>query len=183
MLPPAALALVLALLQPAPTPQPIPTPPAPASATPVVSPTPLPTPIATTTPIPPTPAPTATPVPTPTPQPTATPPHFGYVVDPSPGPSGSPQIVEVSINDHTLHAGGMLLVKVTTSADVTSLFARTMGHQIGIPLIAPGIFAGQTQLPDQIPFFLLNRTYPVDFVATTADGRTTTASLPIRLER
>jgi hypothetical protein len=175
MLPPAALALVLALFQPAPTPQPIPTPPVPASPAPAVSPTPLPTPLATTTPIPPTP--------TPTPQPTQTPPHFGYVVDPSPGPAGSPQIVEVSINDRTLHAGGMLLVKVTTSTDVTSLFARTMGHQIGIPLIAPGVFAGQTQLPDQIPFFLLNRTYPVDFVATTADGRTTTASLPITLQR
>lgn len=151
----------------------------PASATPVVSPTPLPTPIATTTPIPPTPPP----APTPTPLPTATPPHFGYVVDPSPGPSGLPQIVEVSINDRTLHAGGMVLIKVTTSADVTSLFARTMGHQIGIPLIAPGVFAGQTQLPDQIPFFLLNRTYPIDFVATTSDGRTTTTSLPITLQR
>jgi hypothetical protein len=132
------------------------------------SPQPLPTPSTAA------PAPTTAPTPAPSP--------FAYVIDPSPMPSGSPQIVEVSINDRTLHAGGMLLVKVTTSLDVTVLFARTMGHQIGIPLISPGIFAGQTQLPLAIPSMFLNRTYSVDFVGTTADGRTAIVTLPIRLE-
>ncbi|HTW83850.1 MAG TPA: hypothetical protein VMD91_07275 [Candidatus Sulfotelmatobacter sp.] len=162
------LPLLIALAQPAPTPQPVPTAPVPSVQTPSPVPVPSPSPVAT---------------PTPTPAPSPTPVLFGYVVDPSPAPSGAPQIVEVSLNDKVLHAGGMLLVKVTTSADVTTLFARTMGHQIGIPLISPGIFAGQTQLPDQIPFFFLNRTYAIDFVGTTADGRSTTASLPVRLER
>jgi hypothetical protein len=167
-----ALPVLLALLQPAPSPQPLPTPivpsspPAPATA----APTPAPTPVATQTPAIPSPSPSPSPL-------------FAYVVDPSPAPSGAPQIVEISLNDRVLHAGGMLLVKVTTSADITTLFARAMGHQIGIPLIQSGIFAGQTQLPSGIPGFLLGREYTVDFVGTTADGRTTTASLPIRLER
>lgn len=77
----------------------------------------------------------------------------------------------------------MLLVRVTTSSDVTAVVARTMGREIGIPQGAPGYFAGQEQLPNDIPFFLLNRTYQIDFVASTADGRRTTFSVPLRLER
>ena len=166
MLPLPILALFLAI-QSAPSPQPLPTPSV-ATPAPTASPAPAPSPVATPTPAgaPPTPSPS---------------PLFAYIVDPSPVPSGSPQIVEVSLNDRTLHAGGMLLVKVTTSLDITALFARTMGHQIGIPLISPGIFAGQTQLPQAIPSFFLNRTYSVDFVGTTADGRTAIVTLPLRL--
>jgi hypothetical protein len=168
MFPLPVLALLLAI-QSAPSPQPLPTP-STATPAPATAPSPAPSPVATT-------SPAAAPSPTASPSPL-----FAYVIDPSPMPSGSPQIVEVSINDRTLHAGGMLLVKVTTSADVTVLFARTMGHQIGIPFISPGVFAGQTQLPQAIPAYFLNRTYSVDFVGTTADGRTATVTLPIRLE-
>jgi hypothetical protein len=166
-----ALPLIVALFQPAPSPQPIPTPPAPPPATSA------PTPVATTTPVPPSPTPA------PTPQSSASPNPFAYVVDPTPGPSGRPQIIEIALNDRVLHMGGILLVKVTTSADVTTMVARTMGRQIAIPQGAPGYFAGQQQLPGSIPFFLLNRTYQIEFVATTADGRTTVYALPMRLER
>jgi hypothetical protein len=162
-----ALPLLVALMQTSPAPQP---PPAPA---PTAAPTAAPSPIATTTPVPPSP----------TPQPSATPSAFTYVVDPTPGPSGAPRIIEIALNDRVLHKGGMLLVKVTTSPDVTAVVARTMGHEIVIPQGAPGYFAGQQQLPDGIPFFMLNRTYQVEFVATTADGRNTIFALPLRLER
>jgi hypothetical protein len=162
-----ALPLLVALMQTSPAPQP---PPAPA---PTAAPTAAPSPIATTTPVPPSP----------TPQPSATPSAFTYVVDPTPGPSGAPRIFESALNDRVLHKGGMLLVKVTTSPDVTAVVARTMGHEIVIPQGAPGYFAGQQQLPDGIPFFMLNRTYQVEFVATTADGRNTIFALPLRLER
>ena len=162
-----ALPLLVALMQTSPAPQP---PPAPA---PTAAPTAAPSPIATTTPVPPSP----------TPQPSATPSAFTYVVDPTPGPSGAPRIIEIALNDRVLHKGGMLLVKVTTSPDVTAVVARTMGHEIAIPQGAPGYFAGQQQLPDGIPFFMLNRTYQVEFVATTADGRNTVFALPLRLER
>jgi hypothetical protein len=165
-----ALPLIVALFQPAPSPQPIPTPPMPQPSA-----TAAPTPVATTTPVPPSP--------TPTPQASASPNPFAYVVAPSPGPSGGPQIIEIALNDRVQHMGGMLLVKVTTSSDVTGVVARSMGRQIAIPQGAPGYFAGQEQLPSGIPFFMLNRTYQIEFVATTADGRSTIFALPLRLER
>jgi hypothetical protein len=172
-----ALPLLVALVQPAPSPQPNPAPPLSSPAPQGVQPgaTPAPSPGATTTPIPPavSPAPNASPTPNP----------FTYVVAPQPGPTGAPRILEIALNDRVLHKGGMLLVRVTTSTDVTTLVARTLGHEIGIPQGAPGYFAGQQQLPTGIPFFLLGRDYQVEFVATTADGRTATYSIPIRLDR
>ena len=173
-----ALPLIVALAPSAPAPQPNAPPPTPP---PVVTPAPLPT--STTTPAPPTPTPTPSVVPTPTPSPTASPILFNYIVAPTPGPSGAPQIVEIALNDRVMHKGGWLLVRVTTSLDVTAVFARAMGHDIGIPQGAPGYFAGQQQLPNGIPFFFLNRTYWVEFIASTADGRSASFSLPLRLER
>ncbi len=162
-----ALPLLLALAAPAPSPMPLPGPAAPATQTPA------PQPASTTTPAPPTP----------TPQPSATPSLFNYIVAPAPGPSGAPQIVEIALNDRVIHKGGLLLVRVTTSADVTAVIARTMGHEIIVPQGAPGYFAGQEQMPSGIPFFLLNRTYQIEFVASTADGRSAAFTMPIRLER
>ncbi len=146
------------------------------AATPSPAPTAAPTPVATSSP---QPAPTASPAPAQSP----TPSPFGYVVSPAPAQTGSPRIVEIALNDRVLHAGGMLLVRVMTSPDVTGVIARTWDHAITIPQGSPGYFAGQTQLPAGIPFFLLNRTYQIDFVASTADGRTVTYTLPVRLER
>ena len=193
-----ALPLLVALASPSPVPQPLPAPVTPAPVA-TALPTP-PVPIATTTPTPPAlpspipspspnpiPSPSPSPVPTmspsPAPSPSASASPFAYIVDPEPGPSGAPRIMEIALNDRILHRGGMLLVKVTTSADVTTLIARAMGHEIGIPLMAPGIFAGQQQLPDGIPSFLLNRNYQVEFVASTVDGRSASFSVQIRLER
>ncbi len=172
-----ALPLLLALASPAPAPQPSPVaPPAPPLVT-----TPAPSPAATTTPAPPSPSPS--PQASPSPQPSSSPALFNYVIAPSPGPAGAPRIVEIAINDRVLHRGGMVLVRVTTSPDVTGVIARTMGHEIAIPQGAPGYFAGQEQLPAGIPFFMLNRVYQIEFVATTSDGRSTTYSLPVRLDR
>jgi len=166
-----ATPLLVALLAPAPSPVPLPSPgpAAPAAASPALVPS------ATTTPVPPTP--------TPSPQPSGSPNPFAYVVDPTPGPSGAPRIVEIALNDRVLHKGGPLLVRVMTSPDVTTVVARTMGRELGIPQGGPGYFSGQDQLPSAIPFFLLNRTYQIEFVASTADGRSTSYTLPIRLER
>ena len=172
-----ALPLLLAALGqvPQPQPQPQPVPPTPPPLT-----SPVPSPVATTSPIP---AGTATPLPPMTPSPVPSPTLFGYVVDPPLDANATPRIVEIAINDRTLHQGQILLVKITTSTDVTALIARTMGHQIGIPIMSPGVFAGQQQLPSGIPNFLLNRNYEIEFVATTADGKTTVFAIPLRLER
>lgn len=170
-----AVPLLLAALFQAPQPQPQPQP-VPPTPPPLVTPSPVPTPVTT-------PTPPAASTPSPSPSASATPPLFGYVVDPPAEPSGSPRIVEIALNDRTLHQGQMLLVKITTSPDVTSMYARTLGHQIAIPFMSPGIFAGQQQLPNAIPGFLLNRSYQIEFVATTADGKSTIVALPLRLER
>ncbi len=170
-----AIPLVVALFQAAPQPQPNAPPPAPPPAL-----TPAPAPTATTTPAPP--APTLTPAPTPTPP--ATPNPFQYVVPiPLPAPNVAPRITEIAANDRILHKGGLLLVRITTSQDVTRVIARTWNHEIGIPQISPGVFSGQETLPSNIPFFMLNRTYQIEIVATTADGRSASYTVPVRLER
>ena len=162
----ALYALPVLLAVAAPAGQAPPTPP------PLVSPSPLPS-------TGPTPVPTASPGPaaSPTPNP------FGYVVNPSPPPAGAPRIITIALNDKVLHPGGVLLVQVTTSPEVTKMTVRTMGHEIGVPLESAGVFSGQTQIPGGVPSFLLNRTYQVDFIGTTADGKTVTATLPVRFER
>ncbi|HEX3463901.1 MAG TPA: hypothetical protein VHS78_07640 [Candidatus Elarobacter sp.] len=164
-----AVPLLVALAAPAPSPLPQPGP----TAAPAAPASPAPSPAATTTPVPPSPSP----------QPSTSPNPFSYVVDPTPGPSGAPRIVQIALNDRVLHKGGPLVVRVTTSADVTTVVARTMGREIGIPQGGPGYFSGQDQLPSSIPFFLLNRTYQIEFVASTGDGRTTSYTVPVRLER
>lgn len=164
-----AVPLLLAFAQPAPQPQPNAPPPTPP---PVATPAPQPT--ATTTPVPPTPSP----------QPSGTPNPFTYVVTPpAPAAPNAPRIVEIAANDRVLHQGGMLLVRITTSPDVARVTARTWNREIGIPQISPGVFSGQEQLPGNVPFFLLNRTYQIEVVATTADGRSTSFTVPVRLER
>ena len=176
-----AIPLLVALAaQPAPQPQPNAPPPTPPASTSA------PVPTATTTPVPPTPTPQA-PTPTPTPQPptpSPAPNPFAYVVPvPPPAGNGSPRIAEIAANDRVLHKGGLLLVRITTSPDVTHVIARTWNHEIGIPQISPGVFSGQETLPSNIPFFMLNRTYQIEIVATTADGRSASYTVPVRLER
>jgi hypothetical protein len=176
-----ALPLLVAVLgqsEPASTLPAPPTPPPLVSPSPSPGPTPSPTP---TTPPTPVPAASTSPSPTPSPSPSGTP-LFGYVVDP-PASTGQPRIVEIAINDRIIHRGGMLMVKITTSPDVKAMIARTWGREIGIPVMGPGVFAGQQQLPTGIPFMLLDRTYDIEFVGTTADGRTVSFTLPLRLER
>jgi hypothetical protein len=166
--------LLVALAQPAPQPQPNGPPPTPPPVS-TPSPAPAPTPAASTTPLPPTPSPTT--------QPSSTPNPFTYIVEPPPPVGNVPRIVEIAANDRVLHKGGMLLVRITTSPDVTHVLARTMGREIGIPQMSPGVFSGQEQLPSGIPFFMLNRTYQIEIVATTADGRSASFTVPVRLER
>jgi len=188
---PLAVALLLQPASPAPTPNPVPPTP-PALVTPAPPPTPAPAPSGAPQPAPsgaPQPSPAGSPQPIPSgapspgavASPAANP--FRYVVAPPDPPAASPRIVEIALNDKTLHQGGSLLVRITTSPDVTAVVARTLGREIGIPQSSPGVFAGMQQLPTGIPFFLLNRTYQVDFVASTADGRSASYTLPIRLER
>jgi hypothetical protein len=170
----AGTALVIVLLasvyplvsaaQPAPAPSPEP---APATASPA------------TPPAPPTAAPIPTPAPTATP--TASPYHF-VTTPPSPAP-GQPAILEIDMLESTLHAGAPYSVRVKTSLDVTAINVSAMGSTYGMQAAGPGLFASDGQVPGGIPFFMLNRSYTVTVTAVTADGRTASIPINLRLEK
>ena len=107
----------------------------------------------------------------PTPAPQAT---------PYPGPD-APEIREIDLGDQTLVTPGELRVRVVTSRDVVSVTARTLGREIGIPRQDVGLFALSGMVP-QVPAFLADRTYDVDFVAAVRDGRTAVVTLPLALK-
>jgi len=138
--------------------------------------TPQPAPTATLTPQPTTaPSPVLSPAPNP----------YTYVITPAPNtpaPGDGPQILEVALNDRTIHSGGPLLARIRTSPNVVGVEARALGRFIAIPQASPGIFALQYQMPG-IPWFMLGRNYDVVIAAATADGRQTTLTVPMTIAR
>ena len=113
--------------------------------------------------------------------PTASPYH--YVVVPPPPAPGMPAILEIDMLEQTIHAGAPYSVRVRTSPDVTAINVSSMGQTYGMQAAAPGLFATDGQVPSGIPFFLLNRSYGVTVTALTADRRSTTVTVDLRLER
>jgi len=181
-------------LIPAPTPQALPQPTWSPQTSPPGTP-PSPTPAAAQTgspsaaaPVSAAPAarPPALPTPAPTPAPTPTPNPFGYIITPTPVPVSSPDgphILEVELNDRRIRAGGPLLVRVITSANVVGVEARALGRFIPIPQSSPGLFNLEYVMPGSIPFWWLNRSYDIVIAAATADGRQTSVSFPMLLTR
>ena len=151
-----------------------------AAPPPAAPPSPVPPPATPPTPVPP---PTAPP---PVAAPSATANPFGYIINPTAvaatTPDG-PHIIQVEINDRRIHAGGPLIVRVITSANVVGVEARALGHFIPIPQTSPGLFALAYTMPGGIPFWLLNRSYDIVIAAATADGRQTSVSFPMLLMR
>jgi len=181
------MALALGCAAPAvaqPTPSPAPSPAPSAAPTPLPSAPPAPAPqtpaAATSAPAVPTAAPTAIPAP-PTPA-------YNFVYRATPAPvsaappaPNAPQINEIDLSDATIVTPGAIHVRVLTSNAVTSVVAQTFGRSIAIPQKASGIFALDANI-SAVPAFLKGRSYPIDFVATVADGRTANVSLPLVLK-
>jgi len=171
--------VIVALLVSAPQNPPPGGPPAPQpspQATPATPPVPSPPPT------PPPPSATTTPVPVPSPS--ATPSPFAYVMNyapPDPATSG-PVITQVALNDRTIHAGGPLMIQVTTSANVVGVEARCFGRFLAIPQIGPGLFALNYTLPTGIPSYLF-RTFDIVIAAATPDGQQTTKNFTLTLAR
>ncbi len=94
-----------------------------------------------------------------------------------------PAILEIDMLDSVLHPGGSYSVRVKTSLDVTTILVSTMGQTYGMQAAGPGLFATDGQVPPGVPFFLLNRAYALSVTAQTADKRSTTITLSLRLER
>jgi hypothetical protein len=132
-------------------------------------------------------APPATAIPpTPLPTPVPTPYPFSYIINPTPVPASTPDgphILQVELNDRRIRAGGPLLVRVITSANVVGVEARALGRFIPIPQSSPGLFALAYMMPGGIPFWWLNRSYNIVIAAATADGRQTSVSFPMLLTR
>jgi hypothetical protein len=124
--------------------------------------------------------------PAPIPAPVVTANPFGYIINPPPVPAtlpDGPHILQVDLNDRRIRAGGPLLVRVFTSANVVGVEARALGRFIPIPQSSPGLFALAYTMPLGIPFWLLNRNYDIVIAAATADGRQTSVSFPMLLTR
>lgn len=86
------------------------------------------------------------------------------------------------MNERELSAPGPLSVRVITNIYVNGVWARVAGRERGIPPTHAGLFEASDQLPS-MPFFLKGKTYTVDFVAKTIDGRETIVSVPIFIRR
>jgi hypothetical protein len=172
----AAAAVAPGLAQPVPAPSPEPAPVAPAA-----TPSPIPVP-PTAAPLP-NPNPSATPAPAPSPTASASASPYHYVVNPPAPAPGMPVIREIDMLDQVLHAGGTYSVRVYTSTDVTAINVTAMGQTYGMQAAGPGLFASDGTVPGFVPFFMLGRAYTVTVTAMTADGKSTSFPLPLRLER
>jgi hypothetical protein len=111
---------------------------------------------------------------------------FVYRASPQPVPPADvPVIAEIDLNATEITPPGPLHVRVLTSIAVVSVTAQTsmafMTRGIPIPKAQPGLFLFDGYVPD-VPFFLRNHTFNVDFIATAANGRTTDVVLPMRLD-
>lgn len=115
-------------------------------------------------------------------------PVFHFVFTPSPAPentpfqrAGAPEIREIDLSDAVLAAPGDLHVRVLTSSNVVSVTATTMGHDLDIPALSPGIFRLDAWIPE-VPQVMRNRNFDVQFVAAGPDGRTANVTLPLALK-
>jgi hypothetical protein len=132
---------------------------------------------------------TETPIATsaPTTAPSATPAYrFIYRATPSPdttpfpGPN-APEINEIDLSDSTLVPPANIYGRILTSISVVRVTAQTMGADLNIPQISPGVFGLSASVPD-VPSYLRNRSFDVTFVATVADGRVASVTIPLTIK-
>jgi hypothetical protein len=108
---------------------------------------------------------------------------YHFVVTPPAPSAGQPGILEIDMLEQTIHEGAPYSVRVKTTPDVTTIAVSAMGRTYTMQSAAPGLYATDGQVPDGIPFFLLNRSYDINVTAQTADGRATSITVSVRLEK
>lgn len=108
--------------------------------------------------------------------------QYAYVTVPAASPAPAPRILEVDLSAQRYRAPAVVDVQVKTSPDVSSVIVRLLGREASLPRVGAGLFSARRALPD-VPFFLKGRTYSVQFVAATDDGRTASAAVNVYLER
>ncbi len=92
--------------------------------------------------------------------------------------AGEPTIYAVYMNDKKLHSLGQINIKVATSHDVVRVVSRSNGREGILPLVAPGDFEATSTLP-KIPFIAAGMTVEIEFIATTATGRSAIVRVPV----
>ncbi len=124
---------------------------------------------------------TAIPAPVGTAAQTATPLAYKYRFVPrNGGRAGGPTIYAVYMNDKKLRSLGPINIKVSTTPDVVKVVSRSNGREGIVPLITPGNFEATSTLP-KIPFIAAGMTLEIEFIATTATGRTAIVRVPVLL--
>jgi len=98
----------------------------------------------------------------------------------TPVPRDGPEIKEIDLSDSVVVSPGDLHVRVLTSRSVVRVIAEAMGNDLTIPLQTPGVFIFDGYVPNA-PAFMRDRSFDVSFIATAADGRSATVTLPLTL--
>jgi hypothetical protein len=167
-------------------PSPGPTPETTATPTIAVTPIPIPTPFVAT------PSPSASPVTSPSPaaSPSAAPtglnlPPLKYHITPTPQPSAapeSPQILAIDISDQTVYSGKVMAIRVTTNDVVSKVTISSNGHSGQMTQVAPGRFESSGTIP-KLPPLMGGLNVNLVFAATTADGRSASVKVPLKVKR
>jgi hypothetical protein len=105
-----------------------------------------------------------------------------YLITPAPPAAGQPGILQIAMSDHIARSGAPYLLVVNTTPDVTGVTIEAYGVRFALFPAGPGRFGVTGEIP-AIPWIIANRTITVRFVATTADGRSSTASVDARIGR
>ncbi|GAC1500604.1 MAG: hypothetical protein NVS1B2_25280 [Vulcanimicrobiaceae bacterium] len=94
--------------------------------------------------------------------------------------AATPQIYAVYLNEKQLRSLGPIRIKVETTPNVVKVTSRSNGRDGNVPLVSPGDFEASSMLP-KIPFIAAGMTVDLEFIATTAEGRTSVVRVPVRL--
>jgi hypothetical protein len=122
-----------------------------------------------------------TPGPAPAPSPTVTPNYtFRFIPKPAAVAPGAAQILEVDLNSNVLRAQGDIDMRVLTTVNVVKVVSRSGGRSGELAKVADGEFVAAGKLP-KLPFFVGGVSFNLEFVASTADGRSTSVTIPVKL--
>ncbi len=103
-------------------------------------------------------------------------PVYGYTYTP-PAATGSPRILKIELNSTHLHADGQFDIRVTTTTDVTRVVTGNGKHQGTLTAAGNGVFTGDSTLPHVGG--LLSVGIKIHVEASTADGKSTSADVPV----
>jgi hypothetical protein len=110
---------------------------------------------------------------------TATP-AYEFTFTPSPQ-SGTPRILEVQLNSDSLHGGGPIDIRVTTTPDVVKVTTGNGSQSGTLTQRAPGVFTSEATLP-HIGADLIVKHVKLHFTATTAGGTSVSVDVPVTIK-